>query len=236
MALDYLESNWKNLLEKYGGVIYTLPNMVNVVLNKLNSQKDLERVEHFMRTNELGIASRAFEESLDTIKANKKWMEKNLNLILKWLIKDKLKSGINENELEENIINYRIPKNLKPFNYDLFIQPFFKTTTMPEFFNASVRIDFTCVNDTTELILNMKNLELNNETMFIESLTDSNFTLEKNLIFSYSNHSQLFYAKLNQYFKQGHNYSFYVEFMGVIKEDNIGLYRSSYYDANFEKK
>ena len=209
--------------------------MVNLVLQKFNSQKDIERVERFKKTHNLGIAARAFEESLDTIKTNKEWMDRNLNLILKWLTEYNIKLVINDNDQEE-IINYRLPKNLKPIHYDLFFQPFFKSTSMPEYFNSSVRIDFTCIHDTSELILNMKNLELYNQTLFIESLTDPDFLFEKDLVYAYSSHSQLFYAKLNQYFKRGHNYSFYAEFKGFIKDDNIGLYKSSYYDSNFDKK
>lgn len=224
------------MIDKFGSVIYTLPNLVNVILSKYNSKQEIERVRNFTIKNRdsLGISARAFEESIDNINTNKEWMDKNLNLILRWLTNDKLKSNLNEKD--RSSINYKLPKNLKPISYNLFVQTFFDSYSTPEYYNASIRIAFTCIHETNELLLNMKNLLLVNDSLLLESLTDNSFTSKSKLFYSYSNDSHIFNVKINEYLKPGHNYSFYVEFKGFIKEDNIGFFKSSFYDSYFNKK
>ena len=236
VAFDYLQTNWNDLDKKFGNVIYTLPNMVNLILSKFNSDEDIERVLNFTRKpqNKLGIASRAFEESLDSINSNKKWMKKNLKVILKWLSNNQ-SPFLNEKEI--SALQYRLPKDLSPINYDLFIQPFFKSNTMPEYYNASVKIDFACLKNTNRLVLNMKSIQLYNKTLLLKSTSNINFKTLKQFTYSYSNRTQIFIVELdNTSFISGHNYSFYVEFKSPIKEDNIGIYRSSYSDFDLNER
>ena len=101
LAFDYLESNWNQLNEKFGSVIYTLPNMVNLIINKFNSKEDFEKVKNFTikYKNKMGIAKRAFEEGLDNIKTNMEWMDKNFKSITKWLLKKVKTDDLNEHKL-----------------------------------------------------------------------------------------------------------------------------------------
>ena len=235
LAFDYLESNWNQLNEKFGSVIYTLPNMVNLIINKFNSKEDFEKVKNFTikYKNKMGIAKRAFEEGLDNIKTNMEWMDKNFKSITKWLLKT-----VKTDDLNEPKLNYRLSRYLKPYNYNLFLESFFKSTTMPDYYNAKVKIDFTCIKNTNELLLNMKDLELNNNTLLLESTSDTNFISLKRFSYSYNNRTQLFSVDFNnKLFKTGHNYSFHAEFKGFFKDDNIGLFRSSYLDySDYNKR
>ncbi len=236
VAFDYLEANWNDLNKKFGNLIYTLPNMVNLILSKLNSAEDIERVLNFTQKhqNKLGIALRAFEESLDSIVSNKKWMNRNLNVIVKWLSNNQ-SPFLNEKEI--SAIQYRLPKDLSPINYDLFIQPFFKSNTMPEYYNASIRIDFACLKNTNRLVLNMKSIELYNKTLLLKSETDTNFNTLAQFSYSYNNKTYIFTAEFDKNtFLSGHNYSFYADFKSSIKDDNIGIYRSSYSDFELNEK
>ena len=70
-----------------------------------------------------------------------------------------------------------MPKNLVPYHYDLTIKPYFKVDEVPKFYDGHVIINFTCIEDTNKLVLNMKNLDLN--YMLINSDQDSDFSMIK---------------------------------------------------------
>lgn len=132
---------------------------------------------------------------------------------------------------------YRLPESLEPVHYDLFFQPFFKETQKPEYFEGTTRIEFKCVQDTSFLVLHMKDLELKDETLRLTSLTDKNYKEAKNFKYSYDSETHLFVAEFipEQSFKKGETYVFEVEYKGFTKGDTIGLYRSTYKDGQTEK-
>jgi hypothetical protein len=131
--------------------------------------------------------------------------------------------------------NYRLPKNLVPYHYDLTIKPYFKVDEIPRFYDALVVINFTCVHETNKLTLNMKNLELSH--MVLTSESDSVFKMVRNISWTYDHESTFFTADFgDRSFKKNTNYSFAVKFRGFTDSDNIGFYRSSYLDSNKKKK
>lgn len=139
--------------------------------------------------------------------------------------------------LSESAKVYRLPGDLLPVTYNLFVQPHFNSTTQPEYFDASVQINFKCITDTNDLILHMKDLDLNASTLHINSSTDANFASIKGFEYTYESDSQTFKATLEKTagFRANHMYSFYVQFKGFLKKDNAGFYRSSYVDGKVTK-
>lgn len=96
LAFDYLDSQWDYFLARYGGVSFTLPNLVTRVLDKANTAFGLQKVRQFKQDHPvLGVATPAYNEVLETVATNVNWMEKNSASISKWLSDKKaLDSGI----------------------------------------------------------------------------------------------------------------------------------------------
>lgn len=135
------------------------------------------------------------------------------------------------NCLEERV-EYRLPTDLSPYLYDLTIQPYFKPTQMPETYDASIKIHFTCLNDTNKLVLHMNNqdLTINNSTLSLSSSTDASFTSLNNFQWSYDNITNFFKVILTggRMFRANNNYTFTASFGGKIQANNVGFYRTSY--------
>lgn len=125
-----------------------------------------------------------------------------------------------------------------PFYYQIKFQTFFSPEQKPEFYNGDIKINFTCKNDTNRLVLHLKDIELFNETLRLESSTDSSFIQLENFKWVHDTESSFFIAELdsNQGFKSNNNYTFSVSFRGFTRDDNLGFFRSSYLDANNNRR
>ena len=65
---------------------FTLPNLVTSCTSRLNKPTDLVRVKNFIaQTPNLGPASEAFKNAIETIETNIRWTDINLSAINKWL-------------------------------------------------------------------------------------------------------------------------------------------------------
>ena len=75
-------------------------------------------------------------------------------------------------------------------------------------------------------------MDIDNSSLSIKSLTDSSFQELKGFNWFNDFKRQFFVANLTKQLKSGHNYSLYMKFVGYLKDDNIGFYRSSYLETN----
>jgi aminopeptidase N len=72
----FMSQRWSELVSKLGGLSFTLSNIVESVLQHVNTQYELDNIENFMiYTRDLSIADRAFLSSIEKIKANIRWMD-----------------------------------------------------------------------------------------------------------------------------------------------------------------
>ncbi|CAF0852077.1 unnamed protein product [Brachionus calyciflorus] len=134
-------------------------------------------------------------------------------------------------------LNYRLPTNLKPTYYDLTIQPFFKANTEPFDYNGTVSIDFVCEQNTNQLVLHMKDLDVYNSTLTLSAINDTIFTTKKNFKWTYNNNTHFFVIDLErESFRANFSYRFSVKFKGYITNDQLGFYKSSYVNNNGQKK
>lgn len=93
MVFDYMDEKWDSLLEQYGDVSFTLPNIVSSVTSNLNSDFDVEKLNRFLANHPYtGIAEPAFNNALETVGTNNKWVKRNKDSIKKWL-NDNVKPG-----------------------------------------------------------------------------------------------------------------------------------------------
>lgn len=126
-------------------------------------------------------------------------------------------------------IDYRLPKNLVPYYYDLTIQPYFKVNQKPEYYIGIVHIKFTCVNDTNRLVLHMKELKIKNTSLKLKSSTHAGYGQTSNFKWSHDEERDFFIAEFDQSksFKANNNYTFSVEFKAHPKNDTIGFFQAN---------
>ena len=226
IAINYLDKNWDQFIKKFGESVFILSDMIKSVFSDLNTKQDLNLIEAFIANHKnLGSAAGAFEQLTETVIANMLWMEKNFNSVVHWL---EIKTKSNGHK------EYRLPKDLMPTTYHIFVQPNFTALTKPDHYDAEICIDFNCVNDTPFLILHMKDIELKKDSLLIESSTDKGYKPVRKISYQYDSDTELLTIQLpkSQAFKANNSYSFHANFAGHLKDDNKGFYRSSYFDES----
>ncbi len=76
-------------MRSYGGVSFTLSRLVERVLANFNTNYELTLVEKFIgERGTLGVATNSFNEAIENININIRWMNKNLNHVTSWLRKE----------------------------------------------------------------------------------------------------------------------------------------------------
>lgn len=131
------------------------------------------------------------------------------------------------NEESKKNNEYRLPKSVLPIAYDLkYTELNFTSFT----FDGTVGIDARVANETREIVLHVGNL-----TAYVTSVTDdknnrlavedagSNKTTEK------------FTISLKENLKVSQEIKINLAFNGVLRNDMIGFYRSSYFVGKEEK-
>lgn len=144
-----------------------------------------------------------------------------------------------EKNISKYRLEYKLPGDLKPYFYEIFIKTYFNRFEQPNFYVGNVLIKFKCIKNTSKLILHgHENLEINNSTVELYSLNDviSN-TTKKLEIYSFNHKTQLLvFDFYNHVFVEKKSYMVNISFKGHIKDDNIGLYRTEFVDVAGEKK
>jgi hypothetical protein len=132
-------------------------------------------------------------------------------------------------------INYRLPKNLSPYLYDLRLKPYigpqevYKNKSFT--FEGTQIIHFTCMEPTKQIVFNSLDLNLNAGSLSLVSETDRNgIKVAKSI--KYDLVRQFAIVEMNQECKKNSNYTLRVEYTGVILEVLYGFYRSSYKDTD----
>ncbi len=86
LTWHFMSRRWSELVSKLGGLSFTLSNIVESVLQYVNTQHELNIIEKFMNeTKDLSIAERTFLSSVEKIKANIRWMDTIGRDIQMWL-------------------------------------------------------------------------------------------------------------------------------------------------------
>ena len=136
----------------------------------------------------------------------------------------------------------RLPTDLKPYFYDLFIKTYFNSTQAPIYYNGNVLIKFKCLTSTSKLMLHVGDrIVINEQSIELKSLTDSQFKPIRRLEWRYERQAQMLVADFNRpAFVAKQSYSLAIGF-GVrvppvaengSSEGKYGLYADSYVDSN----
>jgi hypothetical protein len=118
--------------------------------------------------------------------------------------------------------SYRLPKNVRPLSYNVYLKPEFQTFT----FEGAVKITVEVLENTSEIILhtNKQNISL---ITVSETDTELNIT-EANI--DYDKHFLIINSTSN--FSADTEYTISITFTATLSEDMSGFYRSSYSIGN----
>ena len=141
----------------------------------------------------------------------------------------------NFESLTMNSNEYKLPMNLIPYYYDLYLITNFNHNIEPMDYNGTVEIHFKCIIETNKIILNTKNLEIDGSLIFVNDVVDSNITF--NMInVTVDKRDELLIIELDRYFESNHNYTVYITFRGFLNDDDHGFFRLSYKDTFGNKR
>jgi hypothetical protein len=178
-----------------------------------------------------GNAARNVKASIDTIKASIRWMSSSFAALNIWLSDNVVVV------VKPEMIDYRLPKDLVPFHYDLLIKTQFDNIVNDSFaYDGEVTIHVQCVKDTSNLIFHINKLIIDNATLSVKSPTDQTFGEIKGFSWRNDYERQFFVANLTKQLKAGQNYTIFVKYIGYLTDDNAGFYRSSYLDNNQQRR
>ena len=118
--------------------------------------------------------------------------------------------------------SYRLPKNVRPLSYDLYLKPELENFT----FEGDVKIRVQVLENTNEIILHTNKQKI--EVISVSgpdtevSITEPNIDVEKHFLII--NSSSVFSADTE--------YDISINFTAILSEDMTGFYRSTYSFGN----
>ena len=137
----------------------------------------------------------------------------------KWFEDEDLLNNFSEKNF--SYTNSRLPQNLIPISYDLFIIPDF----LNFIFHGIVKINVTVREPTSTVVLNQGNIKVLNI-----DITNNNNENVKVLQSDYNNQTELLNIILYRNLKLFDNLLITLDFEGKLDDDMVGFYKSSYTD------
>lgn len=136
---------------------------------------------------------------------------------------------------EAQELNFRLPKNLKPTLYDITLKPYIGrndawSETKDFTFEGAVNMSFICNEPTNKIVFHSIELEIDTNSLVIESSVDTTITISQTLEFDYRRNFVI--VTMNRLCLEGQLYSLKLKYMGVLLTSLYGFYRSSYLDTN----
>lgn len=130
--------------------------------------------------------------------------------------------------------NYRLPKNLRPYSYELTVTIDFDKFTEPNTFDGVVSVFFSCIGRTTYIALHKKNIDIDEETIVIRELVSNRtITVTK---FLYDEEIEIMKLELASFLEDGQNYSLSMNYLAYAEANNFGFYKSFYIDSEGKKR
>lgn len=87
LAWNYVRDKWQNIMDYYGSGLFTIPKIIQVSTESLNTDLELKELKLFKERNSgnLGTAKRAVDQAIEKTANNIAWVDNNLKVIMQWL-------------------------------------------------------------------------------------------------------------------------------------------------------
>ena len=131
--------------------------------------------------------------------------------------------------------NYRLPKTLKPYMYDLTVKMTFDVLTEPFYFDGILTIHISCLQATNTISIHKRDIDINSTSVIISSISNPSTTFSV-LSTMYDEDTEIVSMTLSQSLQANQNYSIAMIYIGETQANNFGFYKSFYYDSNGVKK
>ena len=131
--------------------------------------------------------------------------------------------------------NYRLPKSIKPFFYDVTTMTNFDSLTEPESYNGTIEIHLSVNERTNMIIFHHVDLMIDTKSIKVALIDNRNTTVNVSNT-SYDNETSLFTINLVDMLDISSNYSLSMYYVGKLLSNNYGFYKSSYTDGEGKKR
>ncbi len=126
------------------------------------------------------------------------------------------------------IKNYRLPKALKPFSYEINSYILFDSSIEPTTYDGSVEIHFNCEQNTNHIVLHKDFLDIKESSIVLNGL---NYNVQIDILStSYDIETQIYDLMLSNDLISGKNYSLSMKYKGYLQSNGLGFYKSLYTD------
>lgn len=131
------------------------------------------------------------------------------------------------------IINYRLPINLKPFEYEIYLKPYIGTTEIygnrSFTFDGQVKIYYTCIQPTSQIVLHEKDLIISRVVLSYQRQDEVIARSQ----FEHDLEREFLVINLKSNCVRNGNYILHIEYIGFLSNRlAAGFYTSSYLDKN----
>lgn len=132
-------------------------------------------------------------------------------------------AAIQDLNLKDKEINYRLPSHTKPLFYRLQLNPHLTSDNFT--FDGEVLVNIEILNQTRTLTLHTKKLIIDENATFLK--TNAGFDFYVPTTYDSNNLTELLTLGFDKELPTGH-YILYLKFAGTLNDRSYGFYRSSY--------
>jgi len=160
-----------------------------------------------------GTAYRQFQLSIDSINANIKWNRENLDSITAFF----------RSNNESSIPNYRLPSDVVPIHYDLYVKPYLNITNENlrfSVFDGRVDIHLNVTRTTNRIVLHKRFITVREPIEITNDVSVISTTFNQDLDF--------FTIILNRSLQANEQPILTLNYVGELRNDTDGFYLSSY--------
>lgn len=130
---------------------------------------------------------------------------------------------IQELNLNDKEINYRLPNHTKPLFYDIKLNPHLAPNNFT--FDGEVLVSIEILNNTRTLMLHTKKLIIDKTTTFLKTKDGFNFYIPT--MYNHNNLTEILSLEFDEDLLIGY-YILHLKFIGILNDWPYGFYRSSY--------
>nr|CAD7599193.1 unnamed protein product [Timema genevievae] len=219
-AISFLSQNYRQMIY-FNNSTSTVTSLISNIAGVLSTQAQLNELRSFITNNsaELGTSVTATAlNSLQTAQNNLDWLAEHGTTITNWL-----KSR-----------RYRLPTDILPDRYVIELIPYIDNDNFT--FNGRVEIFLDVAVATNAIRLHANDLDINATSVTVDPVV-ADGTIVKPTIQSqvYSEDLQIYTIILSDNLVVGEQYKLSISFLGHLRSDMQGFYRS-YYDVEGERR